>query len=85
MLHKGYLLKHKKVLFTTHLTQGKLYQRCAEIENLAREMFGTLVELMKEAECVTEKLKEENPIEWILRNNNICNRAEEITNNEINK
>ena len=25
MLHKDYLLKNKKVLFTTLLTQGKLY------------------------------------------------------------
>ncbi len=85
MLHKDYLLKNKKVLFTTLLTQGKLYQHCAEIENQAREMFDTLVEQMKETECVTEKLKEENPIEWIQRINNICNRAEEITINEINK
>lgn len=85
MLHKGYLLKHKKVLFTTLLTQGKLYQHCAEIEHQARDMFDTLVEQMKETESVTEKLKEENPIEWIQRINNICNRAEEITINEINK
>ena len=85
MLHKGYLLKHKKVLFTTLLTQGKLYQHCAEIEHQARDMFDTLVEQLKETESVTEKLKEENPIEWIQRINNICNRAEEITINEINK
>lgn len=32
MLHKDYLFKHKKVLFTTLLTQGKLYQHCAEVE-----------------------------------------------------
>ena len=70
MLHKGYLLKHKKVLFTTLLTQGKLYQHCAEIEHQARDMFDTLVEQMKETESVTEKLKEENPIEWIQRINN---------------
>ena len=85
MLHKDYLLKHKKVLFTTLLTQGKLYQHCAEIENQTREMVDTLVEQMKETESVTEKLKEDNPIEWIQRINNICNRAEEITINEINK
>ena len=48
-------------------------------------MFDTLVEQMKETESVTEELKEDNPIEWIQRINNICNRAEEITINEINK
>lgn len=44
MLHKDYLLKRKKVLFTTLLTQGKLYQYCAEVEKQAQQMFDTLVE-----------------------------------------
>ena len=41
-------------------------------------MFDTLVEKMKEAEGVTEQLKEENQLEWIRRIYNICNSAEEI-------
>ena len=57
MMHKDYLLKHKKVLFTTLLTQGKLYKHCAEVENQAQQMFDTLIEQMKHAECVTEQLK----------------------------
>ena len=47
MLHKNYLMKHKKVLFTTLLTQGKLYQHCAEIEKQAKDMYDTLIEQMK--------------------------------------
>lgn len=39
MLHKNYLLNHKKVLFSTLLTQGKLYQHCAEVEKQANDMF----------------------------------------------
>ena len=84
MLHKDYLHKHKKVLFTTLLTQGELYQHCAEIEHQARDMFDTLVKQMKDAEGVTEQLKGKNQIEWIQKVNNICNRAEEITINEMN-
>ncbi len=83
MLHKNYLMKHKKVLFTTLLTQGKLYQHCAEIEKQARDMFDTLVEQMKEAEGVTEQLKEENQMEWVARMNNIRSRATEIVNHDI--
>ena len=83
MLHKDYLFKHNKVLFTTLLTQGKLYQHCAEVEKQAREMFDTLVEQMKKAECVTEQLKEENQMEWIFRMQNIETRAREIVNNEL--
>ena len=83
MLHKDYLLKNKRVLFTTLLTQGKLYKHCAEIENQARDMFDTLVEQMKKAEGVTEQLKEENQMEWVARMNNIRSRATEIVNHDI--
>ena len=78
MMHKAYLEKHKKVLFNSLLTQGKLYQHCAEVENQARQMFDTLVEQMKDAEGVTEQLKEKNQLEWVRRMNNLQQRAEEI-------
>lgn len=83
MLHKDYLLKNKKMLFTTLLTQGKLYQHCAEIENQARDMFETLVEQMKVAEDITEQLKEDNQLEWLQKVNNICNRVTEIITAEL--
>ena len=83
MLHKGYLLKHKKFLFTTLLTQGKLYQHCADVEKQAQDMFDILIEQMKEAEGVTEQLKEDNQMEWVARMNNIRNRVTEIVNKEI--
>ncbi|MBQ8575800.1 MAG: TnpV protein [Clostridia bacterium] len=75
MIHKTYLERYKKVFFNTLLIQGKLYQHCAEIENQAREMYDTLIELMKEAEGVTEQLKEENQMEWVCRMQNIEARA----------
>ena len=83
MLHKDYLLKHKKALFATLLAEGKLYQRCAEIENQAREMFDTLVEQMKKAEGVTEQLKEENQLVWVRQMNSIQERATEIVNQSL--
>ena len=83
MLHKDYLQKHKKVLFATLLTQGKLYQHCAEVENQAQQMFDTLVAQMKEAEGVTEQLKEENQLEWICRMHNIEAMARETICEDI--
>ncbi len=83
MLHKDYLEKHNRVFFNVLLTQGKLYQHCAEIENQAREMFDTLVKQMKESEGVTEKLKEENQMEWVRCVQNIEARVREIICNEI--
>ena len=83
MLHKDYLLKNKKVFFTTLLTQGKLYQHCAKVENQARKMFDTLVEQTKKAEGVTEQLKEENQFEWVCRMQNIGARASEVVTTEL--
>ena len=83
MLHKDYLLNHKMVLFTTLLTQGKLYQRCAEIDAQAQQMFDTLVEQIKIAEGATEKLKEENQMEWLQKINNIYERVAEIVYSDI--
>ena len=83
MLYKDYLLNHKKVLFVTLLTQGKLYQHCAEIEKQATDMFDTLIEQIKKAEGVTEQLKEENQMLWVQKINNIQHRANEIVCSEI--
>ena len=83
MLYKEYLFKHKKVLFTTLLTQGELYQHCAETEKQAQDMFDTLVEQMKQAEGVTEELKEQDQWEWVQMMNNIQQRVGEIVFNEL--
>ena len=83
MLYKDYLMKHKKALFTTLLTQGKLYQHCAEVEKQAQQMFDTLVEQMKQTEGVTEQLKEENQLKWIYRMQNIEARAREVVCHDI--
>ena len=83
MMHKSYLEKHKKVLFSLLLGQGKLYQYCTEVEKQAQEMFDTLIEQIKESEGVTEQLKEENQMEWACRMLNIEARAREIVTTEL--
>ena len=83
MLYKDYLQKHNPVLFATLLTQGKLYQHCAEIENQTQQMFDTLIEQMMESEGVTEILKEQNQWEWVQKMNNIQVRAEEVVFKEL--
>ena len=83
MLHKDYLLKHKKAVFATLLAEGKLYQHCAEVEKQAQQMFDTLVEQMKQTEGVTEQLKEGNQLEWVQRMGNIQQRTSEIVYSEL--
>lgn len=38
---------------------------------------------MAEREDVTEQIKDENPMEWVRRINNICSRTIEIVNNDL--
>ena len=83
MMHKNYLEKHKKVFFNTLLMQGKLYQHCADIEKQAKDMHDMLIEQMKQAEGVTEQLKEENQLEWVCRMQNIEARAREVVTTEL--
>ena len=83
MLHKDYLQKHNPVLFTTLLTQGKLYQHCAQIDTQAQQMFNTLVEQMTKTENITEHLKSQNQLKWVQRMNSIQERASEIVCKEI--
>ena len=83
MLHKDYLQKHNYVLFTTLLTQGTLYQYCAEIDTQAQQMFTTLVEQMTKSENITEELKEQNQLEWVRRMQNVEAQAREIICHDI--
>ena len=81
--HLRYLKQHRKVLYTTLLTSGKLDSYLADIDKQAEDMFLRLVEQMAKREGVTEQLKAENQMEWVCRMNNIRSRAMEIVNEEI--
>ena len=83
MLHKDHLQKHNPVLFATLLTQGKLYQHCAEIDTQAQQMFNNLVAQLIKSENITEHLKEQNHLEWVQRINSIQERASEIVCKEL--
>ena len=85
MMYKDYLRKHNPVLFATLLTQGKLYQHCAQIDTQAQQMFNTLVEQMTKNENITEQLKFQNQLEWVRRMNSIRERASEIVCKEKQK
>lgn len=81
--HKRHLREHKRAIYTTLLTSGKLNSYLADIDEQAEEMFFRLVEQMAEREDVTEQLKAENALEWVGKMNNIRMCAIELINEEI--
>lgn len=81
--HKRYLHEHKKAVYTTLLTSGKLNEYLVDVDKQAEERFERLVELMKQSQGITEQLKSENALEWAQRMNNIWACAKEIVEKEI--
>ena len=59
--HKRYLQEHKRTVYISLLTSGKLNNYLADIDEQATEMMFRLVEQMADKEGVTEQLKVENP------------------------
>ena len=59
--HKHYLQEHKRTVYISLLTSGKLNNYLADIDEQATEMMFRLVEQMADKEGVTEQLKVENP------------------------
>lgn len=64
--HLRYLKQHRKVLYTNLLTSGRLNSYLADINEQAEDMFLRLVEQMAERESLTEQLKAENQMEWVM-------------------
>ena len=81
--HLDYLKQCRKVTYTNLLTSGKLNTYLADINKQAQERFERLIESMKETQGITERLKEENALEWTGRLNNIRAYAREIVEREI--
>ena len=81
--HLRYIRQHRKVLYTNLLTSGKLNGYLVDIDKQAEEMFSRLIKQMAEHEGVTEKLKADNQMKWVVQMNNIRSRAAEIVNNDL--
>ena len=81
--HLDYLKQYHKVTYTNLLTSGRLNTYLADIDRQAQERFERLTEGMKQAQGITERLKEENALEWTGRLGNIRACAREIVEEEI--
>ena len=81
--HLRYLKQYRRVTYINLLTSGRLNTYLAEIDKQAQEHFERLIEDMKRAQGITERLKAENALEWTGRMNNIRTCVMEIVVREI--
>ncbi len=79
----NYLQEHRKLTYINLLTSGKLNEYLADIDKQAQERYELLVTQMKNAQCITEQLKADNPMEWVGRMNCIRQQVEELILREL--
>ena len=78
-----YIREHKKALYTSLLTSGKLQSYLADVEEQAQELFDRLMKQRAEGEGITEVLKAGNQMEWIRRMNALRSAVTETVNAEV--
>ena len=81
--HLRYLKEYRRGIYLNLLTSGGLNDYLADIEEQAQERFERIVEQMKQAHGITERLKAENQMEWVATMNNLQSCAREIVDKEM--
>ncbi|MDM8210761.1 TnpV protein [Mediterraneibacter glycyrrhizinilyticus] len=81
--HLRYIREHKKALYTSLLTSGKLQSYLADVEEQAQELFHRLMKQRAEREGITETLKADNQMEWVQRMNALRSAVIETVNAEV--
>ena len=81
--HLQYIREHKKALYTSLLTNGKLQSYLADVEEQAQELFDRLMKQRAEREGITETLKADNQMEWVRRMNALRSAVIETVNAEV--
>ena len=81
--HLRYLKKHRRPVYVELLTNGKLNDYLADLNEQAEDMFLRLVKELAEKEGIIEKLKAEDQMFWVQRMNVVRETVTEIVNNEL--
>ena len=81
--HLSYIKQHRKVFYTSLLTNCKLNAYLHDVDVRATEMYDRLLKQLKEQQGITEQLKADDMMAWVQSMNNITNQAREIVNAEV--
>ena len=81
--HLRYIREHKKALYTSLLTSGRLHSYLADVEEQAQELFDRLMKQRTEREGITETLKADNQMEWVQRMHALRSAVIETVNAEV--
>ena len=83
LLHCDYIKQHKRGIYITLLTEGKINAYLHEIDVQANEMTETIVANLARERGIDEELKASDAIKWVAEMNSIKASAEEIVLREV--
>lgn len=83
LLHLEYIKAHRKPLYFTLLTIGKLNEYLHQIDQQTHELLNSIVARLAAERGVNESLKAENALLWVQEMNNCKSDEEEIVLNEL--
>ena len=81
--HREESKEDNPMLYNKLILSCQIWTYLADINEQAQSRLRLIIKQMREAESVTDKMKEYNQWEWIRKMNSIHNRAEEIVLNEM--
>ena len=82
-MHRDFLKVQHPVRFNALVLSGKLWTVLADLNEQAEARLEVIIDEMKAAEGVTEKLKATDQMAWVQAMNSIRNRAEEVICSEL--
>mgnify|MGYP002570827835 FL=1 len=82
-MHREYLKEHNPMMFNDLVLEGQLWTYLADLNEQAQSRLERIIEQMKAAEGVTERMKQHDQMAWVRAMNSIRNRAEEIILREM--
>lgn len=82
-MHRDYIKEHNPIRFNDLCLSGVLWTYLADLNEQAQSRLELIIEQMKAAEGVTERMKQHDQMAWVGAMNSIRNRAEEIVLREM--
>ena len=83
LLHHDYIKQHKRGIYITLLTEGKINAYLHEIDVQANEMTEVIVANLARERGIDEELKVSDAIKWVAEMNSIKASVEEIVLREV--
>ena len=82
-LHLAFIKQHRRGIYITLLTEGRLNEHLHRIDKQAHEQIDLHITQMAERMGATEELKASEPMRWVQMMNSIKSSAEEIVLKEV--